>query len=201
MAETNAARLLARNVAAGAVAVHAAGAVAVLGFWLDKKGPDWFVPHGWTLAAGLAVGAASHGVVWLLMHLREDPEPVTTPPKPEPQSRGLVCWGFSPDAIHPDPQELVRKMPFKREVLARLFEFEFPAVKDRGYVYVAHSSALGTATVGAGGIDGGFQYTGQNVVQFDSDGKRSTFALLRTENEVAGPESMRIHLRFFDLPE
>jgi hypothetical protein len=138
--------------------------------------------------------------MWVVMHFREDPEPLKQG-NPEPaQPLGVVCWGSSTNA-DADAHTLVRSMPFTRVVRTQLVEFEFPIVAEPSYVYIAHSNSLGTATVGVGGVDGGFRYATHNVVLVEPDGKRSTYALLRSEHAIAGRDAMRVNLRFFDLPD
>lgn len=118
-------------------------------------------------------------------------------------TRGVVAWAVSPAAQKPeDLAAFITAMPHRREVTRRLLEFEVPASKDTGYVYIAHTAGLGKVTIGANGMDGGFVDVEPSVASVAPDGQRTTYTVLRTAYAVGGGQSsMRIHLRFFDLPE
>ena len=177
-----------------AIGVYGALAATLLTASAKASAPDWLVTSGSYLALGIASGALAPSLLWLFvsLHQRQPADP--------PNSQSLpIRWGTGPRDPQQDLAAFIESLPFSNTFMTPRVEFEEPAGPREHHVYVAHPDALGKAHVGMGGIDGGFDYVARDVPVVDKQGRKTPFAVVRSEHAICSPNaSGRVHLHFPD---
>jgi hypothetical protein len=113
--------------------------------------------------------------------------------------RRVIRWGCGPEQTSDRAGEIISTLELESSPRRQQWEFhqQLTPSSSAPYLYIGHPSSFGDATIGVGGIEGGFRIVASNVMVATPSGNEP-YTLWRSENALFS-RPLNVFARFHSL--